>query len=308
MSQLHHVLDMEERSAAAAKRTFYIPSSGTTDMIPPPPGFSATHSGSLWIPKEEDECQFKCCHNCRPTCEARSYLSVDGILKDDIPATAAVGFGFHLLGSRPVINADIVKNIGSRQRFQVYMPTRTRRNQDNTLIPQQPQPSRKVSDTPVSSPSSRLNVQRSIDQQIANFARLDTNKNNNNREMSSQELQHAPNFVRAQLNGRVLRDNSASDWKTANQDMNGIVKFNSHPATDLEDLPFSTLTHMRACLTPLPASTPHEDAFFHEQPTRMEEEEMEEQRFYEEPLELADGVAVLEESVEMHVPDVITQF
>ncbi|KAK6209090.1 hypothetical protein LQW54_006690 [Pestalotiopsis sp. IQ-011] len=60
--------------------------------------------------------------------------------------------------------------------------------------------------------------------------------------------------------------------------------------------------------TPLPAPTPHEETFLRESLTLMEEQEIEEGRFHNTPLEVADGVAILEESVEMHVPDVITQF
>lgn len=63
----------------------------------------------------------------------------------------------------------------------------------------------------------------------------------------------------------------------------------------------------RACLTPLPLPTPKEDAFFQSQPTRMMEEELEEGRFHEAPLAVKHGIAVLEESVDLGVPDVFTQ-
>lgn len=41
--------------------------------------------------------------------------------------------------------------------------------------------------------------------------------------------------------------------------------------------------------------------------TKMEEREMTQGQFEAKPLEVQDGVAVLEESVELHVPDVMTQ-
>ncbi|KAK7753466.1 hypothetical protein SLS62_004541 [Diatrype stigma] len=63
----------------------------------------------------------------------------------------------------------------------------------------------------------------------------------------------------------------------------------------------------RACLTPLPLPTPEEDASFQSHPTRMMEEELEEGRFHEAPLAVEHGIAVLEESVDWGVPDVITQ-
>ncbi|TDZ18747.1 hypothetical protein Cob_v008237 [Colletotrichum orbiculare MAFF 240422] len=44
-----------------------------------------------------------------------------------------------------------------------------------------------------------------------------------------------------------------------------------------------------------------------EEVTTMEEHEKEEGKFFDKPLKVPKGVAVLEESVEMHVPDIITQ-
>lgn len=44
----------------------------------------------------------------------RSYLSLDGVVNGDIPPSAAVGFGFSLMRARPVIDPEIVKNIGCR--------------------------------------------------------------------------------------------------------------------------------------------------------------------------------------------------
>ncbi|KXJ94652.1 hypothetical protein Micbo1qcDRAFT_173433 [Microdochium bolleyi] len=82
--------------------------------IPKPPGFDPTASSKPWVPDEVNECQMRFCHRCRPTCATRATLSIDGILHDDIPPTAAVGFGFHLQGTRPVVSANIVRNIGFR--------------------------------------------------------------------------------------------------------------------------------------------------------------------------------------------------
>lgn len=41
--------------------------------------------------------------------------------------------------------------------------------------------------------------------------------------------------------------------------------------------------------------------------TPMEQEELQSHHFNPDPLELPDGVALLEESVELHIPDIITQ-
>jgi len=57
---------------------------------------------------------------------------------------------------------------------------------------------------------------------------------------------------------------------------------------------------LRASLQPIVDGHP-------ECPTPMMTEELEEGRFHEEPLDVAGGVAVLEESVQLGVPDVVTQ-
>lgn len=67
----------------------------------------------------------------------------------------------------------------------------------------------------------------------------------------------------------------------------------------------STLDQAR--LAPLPLATTDENAFLHGHPTTMMEEEQEEGRFHETPLVVEHGVAVLEESVQLGVPDIITQ-
>ena len=46
----------------------------------------------------------------------RAYLNLNSIVNGDIPLTAAYGFGFHLSkpNGRPVMDAEIVKNLGLR--------------------------------------------------------------------------------------------------------------------------------------------------------------------------------------------------
>jgi len=62
-----------------------------------------------------------------------------------------------------------------------------------------------------------------------------------------------------------------------------------------------------ACLTPLPLATPDEQARLSGPLTQMEQTELN-GRFGSAPLEVNNGVAVTEEAVGLHVPDVITQF
>ncbi|CZT01079.1 uncharacterized protein RAG0_08885 [Rhynchosporium agropyri] len=87
---------------------------------PPPslPGLflSPTNDNGLkpWFPLQGGECQFKCCHVCRPSLRERSYLSLNGIADGDIPSTSIMGFGFHLTGQRPVGLVKHVQNLGLR--------------------------------------------------------------------------------------------------------------------------------------------------------------------------------------------------
>ena len=68
----------------------------------------------LWVPKPNEECQFKVCHRCRHACMERSFLSLDAIANNEIPMTAVSGFGFNLLGKRPVVSRKCAINYGLR--------------------------------------------------------------------------------------------------------------------------------------------------------------------------------------------------
>ena len=57
---------------------------------------------------------YKICPFCRPSAADRAYLSLNAVANGEIPPTAATGFGFHLLGERPVVDANVVRNIGLR--------------------------------------------------------------------------------------------------------------------------------------------------------------------------------------------------
>lgn len=87
----------------------------------PPPGLpipptSPSNDNGLkpWFPLQGGECQFKCCHYCRPSLKERSFLSLNGIANGDIPSTSIMGFGFHLMKQRPVALVEHVKNLGLR--------------------------------------------------------------------------------------------------------------------------------------------------------------------------------------------------
>lgn len=62
-----------------------------------------------WLTEPRDECQYKICPHCRPAAADRAYLSLNAIANGDIPPTAATGYGFHVMGERPVVDAEIVQ-------------------------------------------------------------------------------------------------------------------------------------------------------------------------------------------------------
>lgn len=72
-------------------------------------------------------------------------------------------------------------------------------------------------------------------------------------------------------------------------------------------LRFDERSFETACGTPLNAPNLEEDTYFDDHKSPMMKHEEEEGKFMPEPLEVEDGVAVLEESVELGVPDVVTQ-
>ncbi|KAI0178411.1 hypothetical protein BJ166DRAFT_50503 [Pestalotiopsis sp. NC0098] len=330
---LQNVLAIEDRSKSTRKRSVYFPRSGTMRSIYLPPGLAESRAGKPWVPEDLKECQFKCCHRCRPTCEPRSYLSLDGVVKGDIPASAAVGFGFHQHGSRPVMDAEVVKNIGYRP---VPLPRSFQRDPE----------------TPSSPSSSLREVIETIDQHVIED---EPQENDNPSQNVAQGIKHARNASNASngvldlhpvptpaiaeveevedcskdsakqfSGGRKIdletcgaSNGFASEEKSSRVqpyqlysmlDVDGPTGYHPRSNKSSFDKHLDEIILNHACDIPLPAPTPHEETFLRESLTLMEEQEIEEGRFHDTPLEVADGFAILEESVEMHVPDVITQF
>lgn len=67
-----------------------------------------------WIVGANEICQYMVCPSCRPSAADRAYLSLDAVAKGEILPTAAAGYGFHIQGKRPVVDAEILKGIGCR--------------------------------------------------------------------------------------------------------------------------------------------------------------------------------------------------
>lgn len=112
LMQIHQVLEVAKESSQRVR----------AGDFPPPPILRGIESTNPWVPPESEECRFKCCVTCRPSAESRSFLSLDGVMNGEIPPAAATGFGFHRMGTRPIIDLDVLKNIGLRPVPLVFSP------------------------------------------------------------------------------------------------------------------------------------------------------------------------------------------
>lgn len=74
----------------------------------------STDSSKSWLPLKEHECRYQVCPFCRPGAADRSFLSLTGVANGVIQPTSAVGYGFHLMGERPVVDAEVLKSIRCR--------------------------------------------------------------------------------------------------------------------------------------------------------------------------------------------------
>ncbi|KAH8178729.1 hypothetical protein LIA77_00248 [Sarocladium implicatum] len=70
---------------------------------------------AAWTELLDSECEYQICAYCRPGAADRTFLSLNAVADDEIMPCAATGFGFHVMGERPIIDAVIMRNIGLRQ-------------------------------------------------------------------------------------------------------------------------------------------------------------------------------------------------
>ncbi|KAI1768759.1 hypothetical protein GGR53DRAFT_351430 [Hypoxylon sp. FL1150] len=264
-SQLHTILCQRQHVLEVAKEASRQLRAAD---LPPPPGSRGAGSTKPWVPPESEECKFKCCITCRPSAEWRSFLSLDGIANGEIPPAAATGFGFHRMGTRPVIDLDIMKNIGLRA-----VPS-----------PQSHSPS-------TTSSSSSSTDSSSFDGQTIETEHV---------EYTSTESQSPVTDAASQTTHLENIQEQSSDT-VATESLRPLPTL---PTDWLKENCDSSL--MAAHLTPLPPPAPEEHAIL-ECPSQMMKEELEEGRFHKGPLEVDHGLAVLEESVVLGVPDFISQ-
>ncbi|PHH77016.1 hypothetical protein CDD80_1003 [Ophiocordyceps camponoti-rufipedis] len=76
-----------------------------------------------WLRTLTEECQYRVCPRCRPALADRAFLSLNAVAQGEIPPTAAVGFGFHTMGERPVFDAESMRDFGLAAQQRPLPPT-----------------------------------------------------------------------------------------------------------------------------------------------------------------------------------------
>ncbi|KAK7436063.1 hypothetical protein Landi51_12708 [Colletotrichum acutatum] len=221
-----------------------------------------TNMSAPWVPKSKDECQYKICSYCRPGGADRAYISLDGIAKGNIPATAATGYGFHLFRERPVCNSQLLANIGLRSSSAVSTGSSASSSSDTGKY---------ISDAQLASHlATQLNIRGS----------------------SSLDPRPVTPYT-------LLLPHANLPRSPGTPNLAAEVEKPSGPNED-----DSSWLDTTASTTSLPAGV---SGHLGDDATEMEEQEEEQGSFLAQPLTVPNGVAVLEESVGMHEPDLITQ-
>ncbi|KEY68995.1 hypothetical protein S7711_03302 [Stachybotrys chartarum IBT 7711] len=295
------------------------------------------------------ECQYQVCPNCRPSAADRAYLSLDAIVKGEVPPTAAVGYGFHVMGERPVMNAEIIKHIGylpvplrprsaygsssldSELSVMELLDYQIAQGQGSQQRHQQDEHGHDGNTTPLSTRNAPLgNLKHSPRcENLATYSDhgLCVPRGPLERPLSELELESfchlngshptkIPSTPPGQEQIRHLR--SSSEYTTQVHDHDAVAQTpRSAPAyiyapqypytlpahdtvepNDVED-DRESLSSTNSNLGHIPACS--DDSF------TLQHDAEDAHRFAPAPLKVISGVAVLEESVELGVPDVITQ-
>ncbi|KAK8901769.1 hypothetical protein ACHAQE_002390 [Botrytis cinerea] len=264
-----------------------------------------------WLPSRGTECQFKCCHTCRPTLLDRSYLSLNAIANDDLPCTATTGFGFNLQKFRPVGNAEVVKNLGLRPN---PVPAEPNRPRSRNLRYQ-----RRATDLGLGVLTDRSTIVSNSNNMNTNSSPPPTNSCNAVTQFST-PYSRSDFFSEPPSSTTGPFPSSSSDSTSTSDGSNSYPfpyvgrlapVYNQNNNTSSFRTVSSSIVQNHAVLIPLPPQNPSEVSLLvtPTTPTLMEETESDGHFFGAEPLEVEDGVAVMEEGVGLHVPDVlITQY
>ncbi|QSZ37118.1 hypothetical protein DSL72_009211 [Monilinia vaccinii-corymbosi] len=265
-----------------------------------------------WLPSRGTECQFKCCHTCRPTLVDRSYLSLNAIANDDLPCTATTGFGFNLQKFRPVGNVEIVKNLGLRPNPVQHTPNQPRSRNLRYR--------RRVTELGLDIATNRSTASSTPNNFTSNPS-TSPSKFHNPSPSPSTSYSRSDFFSDTPSSTPGSFPTSSSDSASTSTEsidypfpLTGRSVPNYHLSCNAIS-PRSTNTKvLQQChpvLIPLPPQTPSEISLLAAPttPTPMEESESNGHFFGAGPLKVEDGVAVMEEGVGFHFPDVlITQY
>ncbi|KAE8450948.1 hypothetical protein EG329_005388 [Mollisiaceae sp. DMI_Dod_QoI] len=277
----------------------------------PPSKSSSKPVPKPWFPIPGGECQTKWCQACRPHGIDRSWLSLDGIANGDLPLTAIYGFGFNLLGKRPVNQVKHVANLGLRPSpptlLKMY-PTTHRKTRRRYLGGSSRTPNVNIG-LGIFGPKPQSQSQSSSDSQVTTSP--DTTK-----------LVYQPTVVASFASTSLpslVPEVQPSLLETPLSPTNGsfppTVPFPPSPVPGRRHS-FDLLPRLSLVMDiPLPEQTEEEIETIvcpGSSLTAMEEKEMKNGEgvgaFGSGPLEVENGVAFLEESVEDHTADVITQY
>ncbi|KAL2195472.1 hypothetical protein P885DRAFT_40851 [Corynascus similis CBS 632.67] len=80
------------------------------------------HDDKPWVPDGELECRHMVCPACHRIGREKSWVSLDTVLNGDVLPHVATAYSFSFMGSRPVCDAEIVKNIGCQPLPSVTYP------------------------------------------------------------------------------------------------------------------------------------------------------------------------------------------
>ncbi|EGR50178.1 uncharacterized protein TRIREDRAFT_105488 [Trichoderma reesei QM6a] len=244
----------------------------------------------------------------------RAFLSLNAVANGEVLPTAAAGYSFHLLGQRPVVDANVLKNIGCRP---VPLP--------------QPSPTSSIHD----SPASAMSVMDMLDTQI-NRGRLLWTRQGDEAEVEEYDADFdwtlapatssvASGFLRYSPgceNLGVIAEAAASSnfvprqWTPPPSPANGMSDLggkvidtpSKRGPISQNGTPLSELTVLQT--TENATGGHRREQSVDESPrgaTPRSNTPLSDHSFPPSPLKVAHGVAMLEESVELGVPDVITQ-
>ncbi|PQE15712.1 flagellar motor protein [Rutstroemia sp. NJR-2017a BBW] len=299
-------------------RNSITPLTPDTDSMPPPTpparykSRKSSSPRSPWLPAKGYECQFKCCHACRPTLLDRSYLSLNGVVNGDVPATAITGFSFNLQKFRPVADARIVSNLGFRP---VPLPRPVTQSSTQSRRDEQLFARRRLRFT--SADTLGLGILSNDSPLIsASASSSSTSLSLSSSPSSPPESPSTP--PKEPVAETTTAPAPQPESKLLSASPSPILPHAPHP-TPLRtpsDSPLLLPSPFRnesesPTSTPLPEQTTSETSVLAIPltPTGMERRESFEGYFGSQALEVEDGVAVMEEGLRLHVPDVlITQY